>query len=93
MAHRSLLDIDRDRVVHADALGRLNAERRAAVRARIDDIVADFAADKTMAEIAAARGMSQSAVRGVLHRAGRTSRGRTAIALNIREAFGQGAPA
>ena len=93
MAHRSLLDIDRDRAVHADALGRLNAERRAAVRATIDAIVADFAADKTMAEIAAARGMSQSAVRGVLHRAGRTSRGRTAIALSIREAVGQGAPA
>ena len=93
MAHRSLLEIDRDRAVHADALGKLNAERREAVRANIDAIVADFAAGKTMAEIADARGMSQSAVRGVLHRAGRTSQGRTAISIRIREAVGQGAPA
>lgn len=93
MAHRSLLDIDRDRAVHADALGKLNAERRAAIRAHIEAIVADFAAGKIIAEIADARAMSQSAVRGVLHPAGRTSRGRTAISLRIREAIGQGASA
>ncbi len=93
MAHRSLLDIDRDRAVHAEALGKLNAERRAAIRANIVTIVRDFDSGKSLADISKPRGMSIEAVRGVLYREGRTSGGRTAIALRIREAVQQGASA
>lgn len=93
MAHRSLLDIDRDRAVHAEALGKLNAERRAAVRANIVTIVREFDAGKSLVELAKAHGMSTEAVRGVLYREGQTSSGRTAIALRIREAVNVGASA
>lgn len=93
MAHRSLAEIDREIASHEAALRRLHAERREITRDKNAELIAAFDAGKSIAEISEAKGIAYSKVQGILYRAGRTQAGRTAIALRIRDAVGQGAPA
>lgn len=71
-----LANIDAEIARTEAALRRLHAERREAVRSFNAEIVADFDAGKSTAELADERGLTYSAVQGVLYRAGRTKVGR-----------------
>jgi len=75
--------IDREIADAKVRLVELYAEKRRRVRARIDAIVAEFTAGQTIAEISQARSVSDSTIRCVVHRAGRTTGGRTAIRAKI----------
>lgn len=87
--HRTTAEIDADIASTEAALRRLHSERRAAIRARIAPIVADFDAGMGIAEISEARQLGYSAVQGILYRAGRTEGGRTAIKAAIRSAVAE----
>jgi hypothetical protein len=91
MLHRALPDIDRDIADLRAKLKVANDERRAAVRAKIFDVIAAFDAGASNGDLCDRFGMSDSAIRGILRREGRTFGGRTAIAIRIREAVGRGA--
>lgn len=76
---RTVAQVDAEIVEAEAALRRLHGERRGAVRAHNDSIVAEFDTGKDIAEISEDRSIPYSAVQGILYRAGRTQAGRIAI--------------
>jgi len=89
---RTIADIDRDIASTEAALRRLHSERRASVAAYNAEIVADFDAGMSFAEIAEKRGLTYASTQGILYRLGRTLGGRTAMKDRLRE-IGAGVPA
>lgn len=77
---RSLAAIDAEISATSMRLAELHDERRAAVAARLDAVVAAFDAGKRAPEIARDFGLSLPAVRRMLSERGRTLRGRAALA-------------
>lgn len=90
---RTLAQVELEIADYTSRLSQLRAERSAIVAGHLRAIVAEFDAGVSTPEIAERTGMTQSAVRGILTRAGRTVRGRAAVRARIAEAVSQGAPA
>ena len=81
-ANRPLNAIEADIDLAARRLGELNAERRRAWADRREAIVAAFDAGAGRDDIAARWGLPYGTVASVLHKAGRTARGRLRAALS-----------